>query len=158
VTARPVAARTATCEDVFEICSDWEGQGFTSQAACIEKVSDKYDLTCTGDTKPESACGDGRVNENCGAPVITYCDSKAIEFWMLVDGKGEKVFSVAQSDLPESVSEKTLVKKEGDIKLYMQPDGTFLLLAPQSDGKIYYMILDADTCATLREGAEWNLE
>jgi hypothetical protein len=103
---------------------------------------------------------DGRVNTNCSAPEILYCGGDTLKFYAYntFTGEGDFDFSVKQSDLPESVSKETLVKQDGSVKLYMEPDGTFKLLAPQPDGKIYFMIFDTSDCTSLREGAEWNLK
>jgi len=46
----------------------------------------------------------------------------------------------------------------GNVKVYLLPDGTVELLAPQPDGKIYFMIFDPSSCSSLQESAEWGLQ
>jgi len=104
-------------------------------------------------------CGDGRVNQNCAAPVAVYCDSESIEVWTITNEEGTFSFSIDPSTLPASVSADKLIKQVGQVKVYMRADdGLLMLLAPQSDGKIYYMLFDAASCVSTREGAEWGLK
>jgi hypothetical protein len=119
-----------------------------------------YELRCGGNTPSVGCADDGRTNTNCSAPEFLYCSGDTLNFYLYdyATGKGTLDFSVKQSDLPESVRKETLVKQDGSVTLYMEPDGTFKLLAPQPDGKIYFMIFDASDCTSLREGAEWNLK
>ena len=122
-----------------------------------------YMASATFDTSicfPSACADDGRVNTNCSAPEIVYCDEDQIDFYYYnyFTLKGEFDFSIPAADLMKSVNVKTLIKQDGAVKVFLNPDGTVLLLAPQTDGKIYFMIFDPDRCVSLREGAEWGLK
>lgn len=109
--------------------------------------------------KPSACADDGRVNTNCSAPEILYCNGDNADFYAynFDTGKGEFDFSIPLADLMKSVEVKTLVKQMGDVKVYLLPDGTVELLAPQPDGKVYFMIFDPSNCASMQESAEWGL-
>ena len=109
---------------------------------------------------PGLCAGDGRINTNCAAPVITYCDSEMVKVYKLdLEQEGSLLFTYKIADLPTSGSSDKLLKQVGKVKLYWRhEDGLLKLLAPQPDGKIYYMIFDPYTCTSEREGAEWGLK
>jgi hypothetical protein len=109
---------------------------------------------------PTFVCGDdGRVNKNCAAPVVTYCDGETVDVWKLTNGEGSLLFSFDLSTVPTSGNSDKLLKQVGQVKLYWRhEDGMLKLLAPQTDGKVYYMLLDPANCTAEREGAEWGLK
>jgi hypothetical protein len=102
-----------------------------------------------------SGCtGDGRSNGNCGAPVVMYCSEDQIDFYLIdASGEGYLALRLTSDDLDGVTpgSEPKLVKRAGDVRVYLLPDGTFKLMAPQSDGKTYYMFWS--DCQVIAEGA-----
>jgi hypothetical protein len=112
-------------------------------------------------TDEAGVCGDdSRVNTNCSAPEILYCNGDDAEFYQYnySTGKGLYHFSIPLADLMQPVEVRTLLKQVGKVKVYLNPDGTVELQAPQTDGKIYFMVFDPGQCASLQEGAEWGLK
>jgi hypothetical protein len=165
--AGPVSASVYpvyTCEDLsfyIDYCADalLPGNPLGYQG-CLSAVYAGADYNGLDVKTCFQNCGeDGRINQNCSAPEIAYCDEEEIDFYYYnyFTGNGEYDFSVDMSNLMQSVKVKTLIKQDGAIKIYLNPDGTVLMLAPQTDGKIYYMSFDPQMCVPLGEGAEWGL-
>ena len=156
---RPAAAAAfpdapATCDPmaIYNYCMGMDG--FALQEACKAELTAEL---CGG----TNACGlDSRVNTNCSAPEILYCNGDDAEFYKYdyATGKGNYHFSIPLADLNQDVKVKTLLKQVGQVKVYLLPDGTVELLAPQPDGKIYFMIFDPGQCSSLQESAEWGLK
>jgi hypothetical protein len=110
---------------------------------------------------PDDTCADdGRVNTNCSAPEIVYCNGDKADFYAYNydTGKGDFDFSIGLGDLQQSVDEKTLVKQDGTVKVYLMPDGRVLLVARQPDGKDYFMYWNPDNCTSLEESAQWGVQ
>jgi len=107
-----------------------------------------------------SDCEDGRINTNCSAPEIVYCNGDNAEFYAYnYDiSEGEFDFSIPLADLQKSVAVKTLIKHVGAVSVYLMPDGRVLLVAAQPDGKDYFMFWDPSTCSSIQEGAEWHVQ
>jgi hypothetical protein len=110
-------------------------------------------VTCQ-DASTGGCTGDGRLNANCGSPVAVYCSEDKIDFYLIdANGEGQLVLSLSADDLDDlnPGKEPVLVKKVGDMRVYLLPDGTFKLMAPQSDGKTYYLFWS--DCQVFAEGA-----
>lgn len=142
-----------TCADVSSFCADPCGGGlyFDTPAQCTSTLEGEL---CGGG----SACGnDGRTNTNCSAPEILYCSDGMANFYKFVEGEGIAHFSINLSELQQSVEVNTLIMQVGDVRVYLLPDGTAELLAPQPDGKTYFMVFDPSNCTSIKEGAEFGL-
>jgi len=140
-----------TCQFVNGAC-DYISQGPAQAEACKAELNNEFN--CPTD------CGDSRVNTNCSAPEIVYCNGDNADFYAYNFDtlKGDFDFSIPLADLQMSVAEKTLVKQVGTVKVYLMPDGRVLLVARQPDGKDYFMFWDPSNCASLQESAEWNVQ
>jgi hypothetical protein len=126
--------------------------------ACVDANNTSFQ--CAPPSTTTGTCtDDGRVNQNCSAPEIVYCDEDEVDFFYYnyADLDGEYDFSVPTDALLVSVEETTLVWQDGAVRIYLNPDGTVTMYAPQTDAKTYFLRFDPFQCAPMEEGAEWGL-
>ncbi len=125
-----------------------------SSAICLVLTGEPPTLVPTKCAPPPDCKTDGRVNTNCSAPEVLYCTDGMMNFYKIVDGEGVFDFSYDPKNLPASVETNTLLVQHGAVSLYMLPDGSLEMTAPQTDGKTYFMVFNPSSCTSQYESAQ----
>jgi len=153
-----------SCKDVFyymKQCLQWYPNNQAMYESCLDLVYTSANYYGVNVEACFEGCSeDGRVNQNCSAPEIVYCDEDTVDFYAYnyFTLEGDYDFKIATADLLKSVSVRKLIKQDGAVKVFLNVNGTVMVLAPQTDGKIYFLVFDPMSCAPMNEGAEWGVK